>query len=104
MYLSRKLNWLNRYGRAGKKNKTVKIEIPGTENGEKTLSGQTVGRAMVCFEKKQTIKFDYKTILPPSLLHKEPVVRASCDNNIHKINVDYVLSTLGMSFGDTTQH
>ncbi len=31
-------------------------------------------------------------------------MRPSCDNILHKINVDYVLSTLGMSFGDTTQH
>ena len=29
--------------------------------GEKTPSGQTVGPPMVCFEKKQKIKFDYKT-------------------------------------------
>ncbi len=35
---------------------------------------------------------------------KEPVMRASCDNNLHKINVDNVISTLGMSFGGTRQH
>jgi hypothetical protein len=46
--------------------KTITLEIPGTENsGKKTPSGRTVGRPMVCFEKKQKIKFDYKTPLPP---------------------------------------
>ncbi len=31
-------------------------------------------------------------------------MRPSCDNILHKINVEYVPSTLGISFGDTTQH
>ncbi len=47
--------------------KTVEIEIPGTETGGKfSPSGQTVRQPMVCFEKKQKIKFDYKTTLPPT--------------------------------------